>query len=276
MRDLLLQQMERVPLDQRYNQAREYLQVYLLQQIQEIGYGANLAFLGGTALRLLYDLPRFSEDLDFSWEPKKESKIFDSVEMFTGIKQGLEKSGYKMLVKTKTRRNVASAFFRFQGIPAAIGTTNDKRLSISIKVDVDSLPPAGANLETTLIQRFFPVALRHYDLPSMFAGKLHALLARSYTKGRDWFDLVWYLTEKKDLIPNLILLKNALIQTDNLELDYNNWPKLLRDKINQLDWKIVENDLRPFLVRQNDLLHIQPNLVVLLLERYEDKDANGH
>ena len=135
-----------------------------------------------------------------------------------------------------------------------------------MKFEIDLRPPRPARVETTLIQRFYPVALCHYDLPSLFAGKLHAILARRWTKGRDWFDLVWYLTEKRGKDPNVRLLANALEQTGHPALPAGGWREAVERRLRALDWKAVLADLRPFVERTSDLEMITPARILALLQ----------
>jgi len=266
MKDHLLQTVLAQPVEQRLNLAREYLQLYLLRLMNDAGRTGDLAFVGGTALRLLHRLPRFSEDLDFCYEPLPKRAKFDAAHLFDTIERGLSKAGYDVTVKAKPERTVANAFFRFQGLPRQAGWSRDPQIALSIKIEVDLRPPRGANVETTLVQRFFPVSLRHYDLPSLFAGKLHAILARRWVKGRDWFDLVWYLTERKGLEPNLGLLANALTQTKTAALPRDGWRAAVKQRLETLDWKAVVTDLRPFIERQRDLEVLSKEAVHKLLE----------
>jgi hypothetical protein len=150
-------------------------------------------------------------------------------------------------------------------LPREIGWSRDPRLALAVKVEIDMRPPDGAEVEATLIQRFFPLALRHYDLPSLFAGKIHAVLTRPYAKGRDWFDLVWYLTEKRNVGPNPRLLENALRQTGHAEMAAGDWRDAVRERLRALNWEEVTADLRPFLERQSDVHHMSPHLVEKLL-----------
>lgn len=260
MRDHLLQITARAPVEQRRNLAREYLQIYLLRLLHQEA-SAELCFVGGTALRVLHGLPRFSEDLDFSLSPNTHS--FAPGPLFERLARELERAGYVVALKAKSDRNVVNAFVRFAELPREIGWTADPRLALSIKLEIDCCPPAGATVETTLVQRFFPIALRHYDLGSLFAGKLHAVLTRPYTKGRDWFDLVWYLTEKRGLAPNLELLANALHQTGHSPVA--DWRAAVRERLHELSWPEVLADLRPFVERQADLDQLSPELVDSLL-----------
>lgn len=262
MKDHLLQTLRETPAEGRRNLAREYLQVYLLRLLHEIGAASRLAFVGGTALRLLHRLPRFSEDLDFCALAGAPVRPTD---LYRHLKAGLEKAGYEVAVRAGEDRTVSSALFRFTGLPRLLGWSGDPRLALSIKLEIDQRPPEGAALEATLVHRFFPVALRHHDLPSLFAGKLHALLARPWAKGRDWFDLAWYLTEKRGLEPNLVLLRNALGQTGQDAGLAVRWRDAVLTRLSSLDWAAACRDLAPFLERQQDLAHLSPELLAKLL-----------
>lgn len=246
MKDHLLQIARAEPVDRRQNVVREYLHAYVLRLLHDAGAMSQLAFVGGTALRLLYRLPRFSENLDFCAGKLEFPKLFSQLERRLG------ESGYGMaLRRAKTTGPVVSVFLHFEGLPRACGWSADPRLGVSVKLEFDRRPPVGAHIQASLIQRFFPVLLRHYDLPSLFAGKLHAILARPYAKGRDWFDLTWYMTEHHGLEPNRLLLSNALKQTGHkVPAD---WRQAVVKRLDSLVWKQVLTDLRPFVERQSDL-----------------------
>jgi hypothetical protein len=119
----------------------------------------------------------------------------------------------------------------------------------------------------TLIRRHVLLNLLHYDRPSLLAGKLHALFSRSYTKGRDLYDLMWYLADPTWPDPNLELLNNALRQTDwkGLTLESRTWQAIVAERLRDLDWTTTVNDVRPFLERPSEasLLTIE-NLQQLL------------
>lgn len=155
MKDHLLQTVLAQPVERRSNLAREYLQLYLLRLMHDAGSTGDLAFVGGTALRLLHQLPRFSEDLDFCHEPLPKRARFDAAHLFDTLARGITKAGYDVTVKAKPERTVANAFFRFEGLPRAAGWSRDPHIALSIKVEMDLRPPKGAGVETTLIQRFF-------------------------------------------------------------------------------------------------------------------------
>jgi hypothetical protein len=265
MKDHLLQTVAGLDPDKRLGPAREYVQMYMLRLLHTAEAYRHLAFAGGTALRVLHDLPRFSEDLDFSAAPahpsgKAEDEPLDLAWLWQRLAGDLQKAGYEVRIKQRIERVVASAFFRFQGLPRDLGWSRDPRLGLIVKVEIDRNPPKGAVIETTLVQRPFPIALRHHDLPSLFAGKLHAILCRPYAKGRDWFDLAWYLTARRGLQPNLTLLANALAQT-HTAVDAAKWRQSVRARLQSLNWAEVTADVRGFLQRPEDLDQIRPDLI---------------
>jgi hypothetical protein len=92
-----------------------------------------------------------------------------------------------------------------------------------------------------------------YDLPSLFAGKLHAICCRNYTKGRDWYDLLWYLTRQPSVAPNVTMLTHAIAQTEEPVWDGSEWRHRLRQRILQLDMTEVKGDILPFIERREDL-----------------------
>jgi len=120
---------------------------------------------------------------------------------------------------------------------------------LAVKIEVDTNPPAGAALATTVVRRHVILQLQHHDRASMLAGKLHAVLQRPYTKGRDLYDLLWYLSDPNWPAPNLVLLNNALRQTGwpGPELDEKNWRLVLADQLQRLNWARVVDDVRPLI-----------------------------
>lgn len=247
------------------NIIREYLQALILRIIQEKGKSKNIAFLGGTALRMLYGLPRFSEDLDFSLV---NNKNYEFTKLLSEIKANLITSGFEISITLKNEKAVQSAFIKFSSLLYETEISPMKSQNLSIKIDVDTNPPLGAITQIMPLLIHFPIEVMTYDPSSLFSGKCHAILCRNYTKGRDFFDLAWYLTNWKTLIPNFELLKNSLRQT-NSELipdNPNSWVELLIQKVNETDWDNVEKDVRIFLERANDLQVFSKNNITNLLK----------
>lgn len=267
MKDYLL---ELAALQEGYNNKlnimREYLQVYILRIMHDKGIFRNTAFLGGTALRFLHGLPRFSEDLDFSLHGEKS---YNFTELIKKIKEELGLAGYNVSVSYNNESIVWSAMVKFEKLMYEIGIAPFPQQKFSIKIEIDSRPPEGAILKTEIVNKYFLLTFLSYDLKSLFAGKIHALLSRKYYKGRDFFDLGWYLSKWKDLEPNFLLLKNALIQTGwkNTIPSNDDWREFLSEVINRADWSKVVSDVTNFLENPSDLNVITKENILMLLKR---------
>lgn len=230
------------------NLAREYLQARILLALQEAGAMIPLAFQGGTALRFLFGLPRFSEDLDFALERPGRSR-FELAAVEERLRAQVAREGYEVVTRRRAGSAVESLMVGFPGLLHEAGLSPHVTQRISIRIEVDTNPPAGAGLETTIVRRHALLHLQHYDQPSLLAGKVHALLQRRWAKGRDLFDLFWYLSDLRWPAPNLVLLNNALEQTGWQEpaLGAASWRSVVHDRVASLDWTAVERDVEPFL-----------------------------
>lgn len=235
------------------NLVREYLQARILGSLQRAGAMIPLAFHGGTALRFLYAIPRYSEDLDLALEQAKSQ--YDFRTYLRAIQSEFSAEGYTVEIKVNDKRVVHNAFVRFPGLLHELDLSPHRSEVISVKIEVDTNPPAGAVLTTTVIRRQVTLQLQHHDQASLLAGKLHAILQRAYTKGRDIYDLLWYLSDPQWPLPNLTLLNNALKQTGWKQgaVTEINWRDLMRDRLNPLDWDQAVADVRPFLEPNADL-----------------------
>lgn len=265
MKEHLQQLIEKKPPDQRKNLAREYLQARILGFIQEKKGFSSWIFLGGTALRFLFDLPRFSEDLDFSLAMTQEKSAFQ--EMIEGIGRSFQGEGYAVDLKYSGRPPVSAAFIRFPGLPHELGLSGHAREMLAVKIKVDTRPPDGGKTETTIVRRHLLLNIFHYDRSTLLAGKLHAILCRPYTKGRDIYDLFWYLADRSWPEPNLEYLNNALCQTEwtGPKLTAKNWKKEIASRLSDIDWQHAIADVRPFIERSQELdLLTLPNLEKLL------------
>ncbi|MHB0923979.1 MAG: nucleotidyl transferase AbiEii/AbiGii toxin family protein [Bellilinea sp.] len=240
------------PLEGR-NLAREYLQARILGSLQRSGAMIPLAFHGGTALRFLYSHGRFSEDLDFALEGNPQSYDFRSY--LQAIRSELTPEGYQVELKINNQKTVHSAFVRFPGLLFELGLSPQRSEVLAVKIEVDANPPQGAGLSTTVVRRFVVLQLHHHDKASLLSGKLHAILQRSYPKGRDIYDLLWYLSDPTWPQPNLVLLNNALAQTNwNGEtLTKDNWKEQVGLRLESLNWNGIVNDVRPFVEPGFDL-----------------------
>jgi len=152
-----------------------------------------LAFHGGTALRFLYAIPRYSEDLDFALE--RPGTSYDFRAYLRAIQAEFEMEGYQVGIKLNDRKTVNSAIVRFNNLLYEFGLSAQRDEELAVKIEVDTNPPTGAWLETTLVRRHVTLCLQHHDRAPLLAGKLHALFRRRYVKGRDLYDLMWYLSD---------------------------------------------------------------------------------
>ncbi len=235
------------------NTVREYLQARILASLQRSGAMIPLAFHGGTALRFLYAHGRYSEDLDFSLEGDHTQYHFRSY--LQAIRSEFSAEGYRVEIKVNDQKTVNSAFVNFPGLLFELGLSPMPNEVIAVKIETDTNPPRGAGLTTTVVRRFVVLHLHHHDRPSLLSGKLHAVLQRRTPKGRDFYDLLWYLSDPAWPAPNLILLNNALTQTGwtGPALTGSNWKAQIFNKLETIDWVSVVADVRPFVAPGFDM-----------------------
>jgi hypothetical protein len=254
MKEYLAELVKQTPTPaQGRNLAREYLQARILAAMQRAGAMIPLAFHGGTALRFLYAHGRYSEDLDFALEGDRP--LYDFRAILQSIRSELTPEGYQVELKISDQKTVHSAFVRFPGLPYELGLSGQQSEVLAVKLEVDTHPPAGAGLATTVVRRYVLLQLQHHDKASLLSGKLHAILQRAYAKGRDVYDLLWYLSDPSWPLPNLLLLNNALAQTGWQAglLTESNWRGQVRKRLEGLNWKDIQADVRPFVELGFDL-----------------------
>lgn len=239
---------------------REIIQEIALVGLYRSKFFDKAAFYGGTALRILYGLDRFSEDLDFSL--LAQATNFDLSPYNQAIANELNAFGFDVTVETKLKNidsQIESAFikantakelihinlggFTLSGIP--------KDAKIKIKLEVDTNPPEGFHTEIQFLNDPLPIPLRVYEPSSLFAGKMHALLCRNWKnriKGRDWYDFIWFVRRKIPL--DLQHLEYRMIQSKHLsqkeKLNAEHFYQLLNTKINSLDIDNALNDITPY------------------------------
>jgi hypothetical protein len=245
------------------NRLREYLQTLVLRSLHDAEAFRVLAFVGGTALRFLHGLPRFSEDLDFSLVSPED---YAPRVWMARVKRDLALAGFVPDVTWNDRRTVHTGWVSVAGLLHEAGLAGRPAQKLAIKIKIDTRPPEGARCERRVVTRHLTFLIQHYDLPSLLAGKLHAALTRRFAKGRDWYDLLWYLSQRPPVQPNLHLLQHALDQTPGAgRRDANAWGRLVRQRLASIDMVAVANDIRPFLERPADAdLLTADNLATLL------------
>ncbi|MFH1799438.1 MAG: nucleotidyl transferase AbiEii/AbiGii toxin family protein [Candidatus Omnitrophota bacterium] len=245
MIDVIKQQFtEAMPRHVRLNKTREFLQVLCLKITGDRSLFDRVAFLGGTALRMMFQLRRFSEDLDFS---VLKAGDIDVAALSAEFVKDLRLYGFETEAKVQTVGAVRSIMFKFPGLLKELGLSALKDEKLAIKWDVDTNPPQGGVSVSGMMSRYFTFRVVHYDLPSLFARKLHACLFRKYAKGRDWYDFIWYVSKK--VRPNLTLLKNAVLQTEKKDLEINETGlgDFLIASIKRVDFKMLRKDVERFL-----------------------------
>ena len=262
MKDILIQLVKETADDfKKRSVAREYLQARILLALQDDGVFMDWAFMGGTALRFLFQLPRYSEDLDFSLaEPGRDAQF---VRRMRGVKSALEAEAYGVDIRAREHRAVASALVKFHGLLYELGVSPHADEVLTVKVEIDTRPPSGATLQTRVLRRFALLNLLHYDKASLLGGKLHAVLTRKYVKGRDLYDLAWYLSDPTWPAPNLTLLNNALHQTGWTAeaLRPETWRGAVAHRLEAVDWKQAATDVSPFLERAQDVALVSADVL---------------
>lgn len=205
------------------NAMKEIMQEIVLCGLSRAGFFKEAAFYGGTALRIFYGLDRFSEDLDFSLAAPDAS--FDLKKYFPVLEKEARSFGLNIVIseKEKTKEsNIRSAFMKentrehlllfYADEKAAGSVAGNEAVKIKFEVDID--PPAGATFEHKYRLLPAPYEVRLYDMPSLFAGKLHAVICRSWQsriKGRDLYDYVFYLSQGASV--NIEHLRHRLVQS---------------------------------------------------------------
>ncbi len=232
------------------NLTREFLQILCLKVMSDQKMFDHCAFLGGTSLRILFDLRRFSEDLDFSLI---KAKGYDFKRMNEQLIRSFGLYGLAVETKVKAETNVHHLMMKFTGLLKDLGLSGLLSEKLFIKLEIDVNPPSGWQITNTVINKIYMFNIVHYDLPSLYAGKLHACFYRKYTKGRDIYDFVWYLGKK--VRPNFELLNNAIRQTQHKDAEINdkNFKKFLLDFVGRIDFNQAKKDVERFLEDKSEL-----------------------
>jgi predicted nucleotidyltransferase component of viral defense system len=242
-------------LDQE-NALQEIVQHVVLASLSRAGLfsGAQAVFHGGTCLRIVYGMSRFSEDLDFflkrpdpgfSWKRYLEHAVRD------GFGEGLD---FSVQAEAKEKTAVKKAFLRTdsfgKGLAQALPFSRDPRKLIRVKLEIDVNPPSGSDFETRYLAFPLTTAITTQSLGSGFAMKIGAILGRTYVKGRDWYDFLWYVNKK--VSPDLGLLSRSLDQQGpwagrKVKADPAWVEAILRKRIVEIDWQVARRDVERFL-----------------------------
>ena len=254
--DQMLSRYEIKTSDDLLNAQQEVMQQIVLAGLYRGSFFNKAAFYGGTCLRIFYGMQRFSEDMDFSLLTKDTS--FQLEDYFTAIQSEFKALGREVVItkkEKKTQTNVESAFLKNDTSEYNLQFTTER--SIKIKIEVDTDPPAGFGTEYKLLLLPFSFMVRCYTLPDLYAGKIHALLFRSWrnrVKGRDWYDFEWYVRNNTEL--NIEHFYQRAFQSGSVrseEQTFDNLRQMLKEKIQNTNIEMVKNDVRPFIKNQDDL-----------------------
>lgn len=243
------------------NALKEIIQEITLLALWRAKFFEKAAFYGGTALRILYGLDRFSEDLDFSLlTPDKDFKL---TPYFSSIKAELSSFGFDVVldeIKKSKLTSIQSAFLKLGTkehllkikAPSWLQKTIHNMELLKIKFEIDIDPPSDFNTESKLLLQPIPFMINTYQPSDLFAGKLHAILCRQWqgrVKGRDWYDLVWYVG--RNIPVHLRHLEKRLQQSGHWQsmqqLTYNDAIALLTARIDQINFKAAAQEVMPFI-----------------------------
>lgn len=249
MLEQMLQKYEVTTEEQAVQALREVMQEIALAGLYRGGFFNKAAFYGGTCLRIFYDLPRYSEDLDFSLLQPQDS--FSLEPYFKAIENEFNSLGVEVSISQKQKTaqtQIESAFLKNTTQIFDIALRGSR--AIKIKFEVDTQPPLGFQTEEKLLLEPFSFYVKCFSLNNLFAGKVHALLFRKWknrVKGRDWFDFEWYV--RKGAALNLAHFNQRALQSGDIQMPVNSegFKKLLEARILAVDFKRAKQDVERFI-----------------------------
>jgi predicted nucleotidyltransferase component of viral defense system len=247
------------------NALKEITQELCLYSLAKNNFFEKATFQGGTCLRIVHGLDRFSEDLDFVLHHPLKKFDLDHYLQLSSVY--MKAYGYDLQIsgadKDQENKNIKKRFLKDDSIKKILffHHQHDLRKKINIKIELDINPPEHSISEVKFLDFPTDYSIMSHDMSSLFAGKLHALICRTFVKGRDWYDFNWYLSQKTKI--NYNFLKAALIQqgpfkNQSLKIDQS-WIQLkLKEKISTIDWKKTIQDVAPFLnpQRKNEIINL--------------------
>ncbi|MCK5084019.1 MAG: nucleotidyl transferase AbiEii/AbiGii toxin family protein [Candidatus Omnitrophica bacterium] len=255
---------------------REITQEVALAALSRTEFFKHAVFHGGTSLRILYGLNRFSEDLDFML---RAPDLKFNLDMYLrGVVHEFEAYGYSIEIvdRSKAENPIKKAFLKDDSLGKVLQLGHilaDKSMcKIRIKVEVDSNPPSGSGYENKFLDFPYVFSMTVQDLESLFAGKIHAFLCREYTKGRDWYNFIWYAGSCA--LINFDFLAEALKQNgpwkgQQIKVDLEWCADALAKKIQQLDWDDAKRDVGRF-IKPNELPSVELWGKELFLDRLKN------
>lgn len=256
MNNIFEQMLSRYPIisdkDRQYA-IYEVMQQITLAGLYRGGFFNKAAFYGGTCLRIFHKLDRFSEDMDFSLLTTDSS--FKLENYFPSIIDEFKMLGREIVITKKDKRNfnkVESAFLKDDTEVYDVAFQTEK--SLKIKIEVDTQPPLKFQTEQKLLLHPFSFMTRCFTLPDLYAGKMHALVFRTWNnrvKGRDWYDFEWYV--KNGINLDFIHLQERIREFNGIEVDKEEFLRLLKERLASTDIKMVKQDVEPFIKNTENL-----------------------
>ncbi|MDD2371304.1 MAG: nucleotidyl transferase AbiEii/AbiGii toxin family protein [Firmicutes bacterium] len=265
----MLEQYSSQTIYDKKNRIKEVVQEIMLSGLSRAGFFKSAAFYGGTALRIIYGLDRFSEDLDFSL--KEPNSYFDFAEFIPTLEKEIRSYGLNFSVEIKEKSkesDIRSAFLKGNTKEHILILYADDKLAnsigsnelIKVKFEVDTDPPAYATFETKYRLLPIPYEITLYDMPSLFAGKIHAVICRAWknrVKGRDLYDYVFYLSRGAKV--NLRHLRARLEQSGYIsgkdQITIEDVKMMLSKRFETIDYSQAKQDVKPF-IRNFDTLNV--------------------
>lgn len=252
-------------IDEYENALKEVLQEIILLGLDRSGFFEKAAFYGGTALRIMYGLDRFSEDLDFTLLKPDSKFLLDKY--FASLERELESFGFEFSlqrVKKSDDRIIESAFLKantqmlflnIQGAKDLLGQVQ-KNSSLQIKIEVDIHPATSFDTEIKTLFLPSPYTVKTLTLPSLFAGKMHAALLRRWKtriKGRDFYDVQWYLARGVPI--KRTYLEEKMKDSGVLEgnLTEKKLIELFDKRVDSINWQQAKADVARFLKDKNQI-----------------------
>ncbi len=238
---------------QRLNAQHQAMQQIVLAGLQKGGFFEHAAFYGGTCLRIFYNLPRFSEDMDFSLTEKNPAIHLENY--FQAIHDVFALTGKEVVITKKEKLNfgrVESAFLKEDTSAYDIAFRTEKTIKVKIELDIN--PPLLFDTEQKLLMKPYSLMVRCFTLSDLFAGKMHALVFRNWktrVKGRDWFDFEWYIRNNVPL--DFTHLQERIREFSGQEVSKEEFMQLLRERLSTADINQVKQDVIPFVDRPSEL-----------------------
>ena len=235
------------------NVEQEVMQKIALAGLSRGGFFKHAAFYGGTCLRLFHQLPRYSEDMDFTLREKNSDVHLE--DFFPYIIEEFHLAGHEVVIQKKDKKmfgRVESAFLKENTEVFDIKFQTKKTVKVKIEMDTD--PSLVFETEYLPLSRPYPFVVRCVALPDLYAGKMHALLYRNWktrVKGRDWYDFQWYVANRVPL--NFEHLQKRIREFNDEDITKERFMEMLHEKLSTTDMESVKQDVRGLIFNQHEL-----------------------